>query len=672
VGEAGPVADAADRFAVALSYASEDRPYVRRVAAALRRLGIASFYDGDLQAELWGRDLTIQLEQVFRRQSRLVVVFASAHYAAKMWPRHELRSALARAVESRGEFLLPARFDDTEVPGLLPTLAYVDCRRTTPRQLAQLIAAKVRGLAPPTDALSGRSAAEKPPPLARRAVRLALPRRWHGGMLAGAVVVAMVVAALLWSLSRPGRPVATGPSPRSVVMEFALPAGVAQPTAIARGPSGSLWFGLDSDRIGQIVSVGAQTGWTNDWSIRTRGANPVGIATGVGAFWFTEYGAAKIGRMTIAGAISEYPTPTPDSGPDQIALGPGSDHSLWFTERLANRIGRITTAGVITEYALSPRSRPMGITGGPDGALWFTEPGTGRIGRMAVDGTLAEFPLPPSSAPTSIIDGGDGTLWFAEPGSDRLGRIRPDGQVEWVAIPTPASGPARLAVGMDDSIWFTEQAARKIGHVLPDGRVEERAVPETPLGIAIGADGYVWFTENGAGRIGRLGARIETRPQPSTTPALPLGEPSSDPCRHKIKASDGAAQLLPTPWVLDVTPPDQSGDCDQGVPAGALLGRKQVSITFDLHGLRASPDIDSSIVVEQGGNDQCRDAAGCRYHYVSLFDYERNGGYGRQTITVPLSAFPGLDVRRPTNGVLHVRFHSTHAFYVEISSIIVG
>ena len=53
---------------------------------------------------------------------------------------------------------------------------------------------------------------------------------------------------------------------------------------------------------------------------------------------------------------------------------PGPDGNLWFTESLGNRIGRITTAGVMTEFPRHrPGSRPSGIVAGPDGNLWFTE-----------------------------------------------------------------------------------------------------------------------------------------------------------------------------------------------------------------------------------------------------------------------------------------------------------
>ena len=37
----------------------------------------------------------------------------------------------------------PARFDDTEIPGLPSTTGYIDLRQTTPEQLAELIKQKL-------------------------------------------------------------------------------------------------------------------------------------------------------------------------------------------------------------------------------------------------------------------------------------------------------------------------------------------------------------------------------------------------------------------------------------------------------------------------------------------------------------------------------------------------
>lgn len=132
------------QYDVALSYASEDRGYVARVADALRRRGVPLFYDRHEHRLLWGKDLAEYLLKVYGDQSRFVVLFVSEHYAAKTWTIEECRIATARAIRRKGEeCLLPARFDDTEIPGLSPTLAYVDCRHITPERLASLIVQKL-------------------------------------------------------------------------------------------------------------------------------------------------------------------------------------------------------------------------------------------------------------------------------------------------------------------------------------------------------------------------------------------------------------------------------------------------------------------------------------------------------------------------------------------------
>jgi hypothetical protein len=61
------------------------------------------------------------------------VVFVSAEYAARDWTKLERRAALARAVRERREYVLPARFDDTPLPGLLSDMVSIDLRTRTPQ-----------------------------------------------------------------------------------------------------------------------------------------------------------------------------------------------------------------------------------------------------------------------------------------------------------------------------------------------------------------------------------------------------------------------------------------------------------------------------------------------------------------------------------------------------------
>jgi streptogramin lyase len=65
--------------------------------------------------------------------------------------------------------------------------------------------------------------------------------------------------------------------------------------------------------------------------------------------WFTEYNGHKIGKITPAGAITEYPVPTAGSRPDQITTGP--DGKMWFTHVSTNKIGEATTSSFVDEVS---------------------------------------------------------------------------------------------------------------------------------------------------------------------------------------------------------------------------------------------------------------------------------------------------------------------------------
>ena len=131
-------------YDVALSFAGENRSYVQSVAEALRESGISVFYDDFEKIELWGKDLSEFLDQIYRLKSKYCVIFISKHFVEKAWTTHERRSAVARAIEEKGEYILPARFDDTEVPGLQPTVGFIDLRNLNPPEFAELILKKIR------------------------------------------------------------------------------------------------------------------------------------------------------------------------------------------------------------------------------------------------------------------------------------------------------------------------------------------------------------------------------------------------------------------------------------------------------------------------------------------------------------------------------------------------
>lgn len=147
--ELNPRADGT-KYDVCLSFASEQRPYVDRVAQLLRARGVRVFYDAYERADLWGRNLTERLQQVYGEESRFCVLFASADYARKVWTNHELRSAMERALQNwNTDYVLPVRFDQTRIPGLHGTVAYIDGNTTPPHELVELILTKLRRSGPP-------------------------------------------------------------------------------------------------------------------------------------------------------------------------------------------------------------------------------------------------------------------------------------------------------------------------------------------------------------------------------------------------------------------------------------------------------------------------------------------------------------------------------------------
>jgi len=142
VASSGHILEPQYDYDVALSFAGEDRKYVESVAAALNHLGVRVFYDRYEAVELWGKNLYEHLDDVYRKRARFCVIFVSSSYAEKLWTTHERQAAQARAFSEAGEYILPVRFDSTVIPGLLPTVSYIEAGDYSPDDLALIVARK--------------------------------------------------------------------------------------------------------------------------------------------------------------------------------------------------------------------------------------------------------------------------------------------------------------------------------------------------------------------------------------------------------------------------------------------------------------------------------------------------------------------------------------------------
>jgi TIR domain len=137
-------APSSQTYDVALSFAGEDRDYVDAVAVALKASNVRVFYDSFEKSNLWGKNLYDHLSDIYTKKSRFTVIFISKHYASKTWTNHERQAAQARAFKENSEYILPARFDDTPIPGLADTVGYISLKGLMPTEFAEIILNKLQ------------------------------------------------------------------------------------------------------------------------------------------------------------------------------------------------------------------------------------------------------------------------------------------------------------------------------------------------------------------------------------------------------------------------------------------------------------------------------------------------------------------------------------------------
>jgi hypothetical protein len=133
------------KYHVALSFAGEDREYVKRVAQHLKDNGVNVFYDEFEDTNLWGKNLYDYLADVYENRATYIVMFVSKSYNKKLWTNHERKAAQARAFKEHREYILPAKFDEeVEIPGLLSTTAYIPLNNLEPEEFGKKIIQKLQ------------------------------------------------------------------------------------------------------------------------------------------------------------------------------------------------------------------------------------------------------------------------------------------------------------------------------------------------------------------------------------------------------------------------------------------------------------------------------------------------------------------------------------------------
>jgi hypothetical protein len=83
------------------------------------------------------------LTTIYQKKAKYCVMLISKYYALKRWTNLECRAAQARAFEENSPYILPIRFDDTEIPGVLPTMGYMSWQKDGLNLIVQALIEKL-------------------------------------------------------------------------------------------------------------------------------------------------------------------------------------------------------------------------------------------------------------------------------------------------------------------------------------------------------------------------------------------------------------------------------------------------------------------------------------------------------------------------------------------------
>lgn len=131
-------------FDVALSFPGEVRTLVEKVVADLhQRLGPDSyFYDNNYVSQLARPNLDVLLQDIYRRRSKIVVVFLSEDYEKKNWCGIEFR-AIREIIFDREDRIMFIQTSNGKIPGVFKIDGYVDANRFSPEEIAKFIQERV-------------------------------------------------------------------------------------------------------------------------------------------------------------------------------------------------------------------------------------------------------------------------------------------------------------------------------------------------------------------------------------------------------------------------------------------------------------------------------------------------------------------------------------------------
>lgn len=297
-------------------------------------------------------------------------------------------------------------------------------------------------------------------------------------------------------------------APIGTLKQFKVPTPNAEPLGITRASDGNFWFTESQiHHVGRITPAGAITEF-----LVCQFCFPTSIVQGGdGNFYFTSNDG--LGRITPEGVVTAL-------GPPPVVIGnrvAARGDDVWFTDFNNDLLWRYSiSGGEFTSFPLPGQGTvfrvPDGVAVDANGVIWIADFGANSLLRRAVDGTFTEFPIPDGSAngPRELTIATDGKIWFTKRFDHSVGFLDPANANAITLFPLAAGrGPEGIAASPDGSVWFAQSVAGNVARITNDGVVTEGKVVKgsEPFGVAVAANGDPWYTEVAANKIAVLQLR---------------------------------------------------------------------------------------------------------------------------------------------------------------------
>lgn len=128
------------KYDIGISYASEQKEYVKTLESSLIKQGITCFIDYKEPERLWGEYIPEELRKIYFKECRMILVIISKEYTEKNYTKFESRIACER--ELSGESLLIIKMGDFTLPWLNSTYGYLESSKYTTDEIAGFIKKK--------------------------------------------------------------------------------------------------------------------------------------------------------------------------------------------------------------------------------------------------------------------------------------------------------------------------------------------------------------------------------------------------------------------------------------------------------------------------------------------------------------------------------------------------